>query len=88
MCTIAVGWIGREVVKRNGDRRMKIGSVIVYLFSTSTMMSPPSTSAQSEQLQQRWISRVSSLYLGTLGGEKGMRDTRVEWTEFTWLLIS
>ena len=31
---------------------------------------------------------VSSLYLGTLGGEKGMRDTRVEWTELTWLLIT
>jgi hypothetical protein len=23
--------------------------------------------------------------LGTLGGEKDMRETRVEWTEFTWL---
>jgi len=31
---------------------------------------------------------VSSLYLGTLGGENGMRDTRVEWTEFAWLLIT
>jgi hypothetical protein len=26
--------------------------------------------------------------LGTLGGEKGMRETRVEWTEFTWLFIT
>ena len=42
---------------------------------------------KSKQLQQRWISRVSSLYLGTLGEEKGMRKTRVEWMEFTWLLI-
>jgi len=25
---------------------------------------------------------------GTLGGEKGMTETRVEWTEFTWLLIT
>ena len=41
-----------------------------------------------EKLQQRWISRVSSLYLSTFGGEKGMRETRVEWTEFTWLLIT
>jgi hypothetical protein len=43
--------------------------------------------AQSEQLQKRGFP-VSSLYLGTLGGENGLRDTRVEWTEFTWLLIT
>ena len=39
----------------------------------------------------KWISRGSSLYyrdLGTHGGEKGMRETRVEWMEFTWLLIT
>jgi hypothetical protein len=39
-------------------------------------------SVLSEQLQQRWIVRASSLYLGTLKGEKGMRETRVECTEF------
>ena len=32
---------------------------------------------KSKQLQQRWISRGSSLQLGTLGGEKGMLETRV-----------
>ena len=36
--------------------------------------------AQSEQLQQRWISRGSSHYLGSPEGEKGMRKPRVEWT--------
>jgi hypothetical protein len=38
---------------------------------------------ESEQLSQRWISRVSSpqvSYLGTLGGEKGMRETTWGWS--------
>jgi hypothetical protein len=43
---------------------------------------------KSKQLQQRWVSRVSSLYLGTLGEENGMRETRVEWMEFSCLLIT
>ena len=43
---------------------------------------------ESEQLQLRWISRDYSLYLGTLGGGKDMRETRVERTELTWLLIA
>jgi hypothetical protein len=33
---------------------------------------------KSQHLQQRWISRGSSLCLGTLGGEEGMRGTRVQ----------
>ncbi len=44
--------------------------------------------AQSEQLQQRLISRGSSPYLGTVGGEEGMSETRVEWTEFASLLFT
>jgi hypothetical protein len=38
---------------------------------------------KSKQLQQRWISRVSSLYQGNLGGENDTRDTRVGWTPKT-----
>jgi hypothetical protein len=33
-------------------------------------------------------SRVSSLYLDMLGGENGMRDTMVEWMEFTLFFIT
>jgi hypothetical protein len=51
----AVGWIEGEVVKRKVNRRMKIGSDIVYFFVFFS--TPPS--AQSDQLQQRWISRGS-----------------------------
>ena len=68
------------------------------LLSASTMMPPQALGiviirvicapSPSEQLQQRWISWVSSLYLGTVGGEKGMRQTRVEYTQFTVFFIT
>ena len=44
--------------------------------------------AQSEQHQlvtKMDLQRGSSPYLGTLGEGKGMRETRLEWTEFAWL---
>ena len=59
-----------EVVKRNVDRRMKIGSdisqLLCFVFPISTMMTPPSLRAcvESEQIKQRWISRGCSNDLG------------------------
>ena len=72
----AVGWIEGEVVKRNVDRRMKIGSdsqLLCFVLNRSNSNKDGSPEAPH-------------------GAEKGMRDamreTRVEWTEFTWLLIT
>ena len=65
-----------------------VSIVIVTITSSALNIRYFQARVQSEQLQQRWIARVSSLYLGTLGREKGMRETRVEWTEFAWLLIT
>jgi hypothetical protein len=49
-----------------------------FSLSLSLSLALSLSCAQSEQLQRSWISRGCSLYLGTLGGEKGMRETRVE----------
>jgi hypothetical protein len=65
------------------------------LFSASTMMTPPNTcsiwATTTKMDLQRLLTRREKfwkVYLGTLGGEDGMRKTRVQWTEFTWLLIT
>ena len=93
-------WVSVEHFKTVPDHMQKR---IQNMFMLQSCPLPSSTAGQqsggsaaavdepaqkSKQLQQRWIFRVSSLYLGTLREETGMRETRVEWTEFTWLLIT
>ena len=64
---------------------MKIGSVIVNFFvfyEHDDDTSKYCTTTTKMDLQGPHFNR------GTLGGEKDMRETRVDWTEFTWFLIT
>ena len=83
----AVGWIEGEVVKRNFNRRMEIGSGTVnfIVFYKHDYDDTSKHGAQSEQLQHPTIKMGLLTLLGTPGGGKGMR---VEWTEFTWIFIA
>jgi hypothetical protein len=68
-----IGWIGGEDVKRNGDYRIKIGSVIIKLFvfykhdddtSKQCLICVTTTKLDLQSLHVTW---------GTLGGENGRK---------------
>jgi len=63
----AVGWIQGEVVKRNVDNRMKIGSDIVNFFVLYKHDDDTSK-------------HVFNLYLGTLGEGKKYEEDRQGWS--------
>jgi hypothetical protein len=75
----AVGWIDGKVVKRNVNRRMKIGSDIVNFF---VFYQHDDDTSKHEILQQRG----SSLCLG--GKNKAWCGQGCKWAEFTWRLIT
>ena len=71
------------------DCRMKIGSDIFNFFVYYKNDDDTSKRVLNldEQLQQRWIAEAAH-FTWVLLEEKKVRETREEWTEFSWLGIT
>jgi hypothetical protein len=61
-------------------RELARGSVIIRVILCSQSFWATTT-------KMNLLGLLTVHYLGTVGGEKGMRETTVEWTEVTWFLI-